>query len=174
MPASGERGCTRRALTCTLAVLPWLVSCLGTGILGERTFAPGEATATAEGVRIELLHARYEDEMVEVDLAVANGTESVVSVDRDGLMLALDELEYPTDVGSEAAPLRPSPDGKPLAEAVTEVPPQGRGTLRVRFRIGHPMRDVGTVLVRSIKRDGRWLDPFRLELPPAPAQPGPA
>ncbi len=126
----------------------------GTGSRGPSKFAPGAHAVTTNGVRVELTTARYRETGVDLRLQIDNREGTPVLVQRQGLVLAYEDLEFPaTAVGDT-----PLPD-------TTEVPGKGQQTIEVRFDLGGRITAEATLKLRAVQRGQTWLEPIELTIP---------
>lgn len=125
----------------------------------QATFAPGQRVATSGAVSLELGQARYDLRRVSVTVSLTNRGKIPVSLEREGILLAYGELEFP---------VVPS-DGAPVAERTT-VPPGATVELELGFGTEQLMVEAGTLSLLSLRTaDDAWLAPLRLTVPPPAA-----
>ena len=126
----------------------------------ERTDAPPQPQLAAGELGLELSATRidYEPEAVVVTLTLHNAGTERLRIERESILLAWDELEYPLDA-RERGP------------AWFELDPGADAETTLRYHLGHPLTGSGARLVlRSVVRGERAI----VELPelPLPASPG--
>jgi hypothetical protein len=125
----------------------------------QATFAPGQRVATSGEVSLALEKARYDLRRVSVTVSLTNRGKTPVSLEREGILLAYGELEFP---------VVPS-DGAPVAERTT-VPPGATVALELGFGTEQLMVEAGTLSLLSLRTaDDAWLAPLRLTVPPPAA-----
>lgn len=152
---------------CTAAWLrvPCLVALLlsacstGTGPKPQSaTFPPGERIARSGVVSVELAEAHYDLRRVSVTVSLANHGRAPVRLDREGILLAYHDLEFPVQQ-SDAAPV----------EASTTVPPGGTVRLELGFGTEQLMVEAGRLQLLSLRAGDDWLAPLQLTVPPPAA-----
>jgi hypothetical protein len=121
----------------------------------EVGFPPGRHVVRHDGVRVELLHAIYDDRGVSLTLGVKNGGAAPVTIDRAGILLAHQDLEFPI-----------ATDPEPTIAAITSVPPGGAVQLAARFTFGHRLEDTATLRVRIARRGEAWIEGLAVPVPP--------
>jgi hypothetical protein len=123
------------------------------------TFPPGERIARTGPVALELAEAHYDLRQVSLKVSLTNRGKAPLSVERDGILLAYGDLEFP---------VLPS-DTKPVAERTT-LPPGGTVQLELGFGTEQLMIEAATLHLLSIHAgDDDWLAPLRLTVPPPAA-----
>jgi hypothetical protein len=147
-----------------LGVLPGLLAsllaaCRATGPEPQQaTFPPGERIARSDSVALELGHARYDLRQVFLTVSLTNRGAAPVSLERDGILLAYGELEFPVLAG-DAGP----------AERTMLAPGQ-TVQLELGFGTEQLMVQAASLHVLSLRTDaGGWLAPLRLVVPPPAA-----
>lgn len=121
----------------------------------EVSFPPGGHVVRHDGVRLELLHAVYDDHGVSLTLGLKNGGPSPITIERVGILLAHDDLEFP--IASDPPPT--------IAES-TSVPPAGQVQLAARFTFGHRLEVPARLHVRIVRRGQEWIDGLAVPVPP--------
>jgi hypothetical protein len=124
----------------------------GTARPRDRHFETGEQVVRSEGVLLELLTVEYDDRHVTVHVAVTNRSREPVTVNREGLLLAYQKLEFPV-AEHERLPVPASID----------VPPGERVDLVLPFDV--PLLDDGVLRLRSLHRGERSLDVVSIAIP---------
>ena len=119
------------------------------------SFPPGGHVVRHDGVRLELLHAVYDDQGVSLILSIKNGGASPVTIGRDGILLAHEDLEFPI-----------ATDPPPTIGDSTSVPPGGEAQLAARFTFGHRLEEPATLRVRIVRRGSEWIDGLAVPVPP--------
>lgn len=119
------------------------------------SFSPGRHVTRQDGLRLELLHAVYDDQGVSLTLGMKNGEDAAVTIERAGILLAHDDLEFP--IASDPAP---------TIAPVVEVPPGGEVQLAARFTFGHRLEEAATLRVRIARRGDAWIDGLSVAVPP--------
>lgn len=122
------------------------------------TFPPGERVARSGVVTAELAEAHYDLRRVSVTVSLTNHGEAPVRLDREGILLAYHELEFPVQQG----------DGAPV-EASTTVPPGGTVQLELGFGTEQLMVEAGRLQLLSLRAGDDWLAPLQLTVPPPAA-----
>lgn len=123
------------------------------------SFPPGERVARSGTVALELTEARYDPRHVSVTVSLTNRGKAPVSLEREGILLAYRDLEFPV-APSEAAP---------VAERTT-LPPGGTVTLELGFGTEQLMVQAATLQLLSLRTaDDQWLAPLTLVVPPPAA-----
>lgn len=123
------------------------------------TFPPGERVARVGTVTLELAEAHYDLRQVSLTVTVTNRGEAPLRLERDGILLAYNQLEYPV-LPSEA---------KPVPES-TELPPGAAVQLELDFGTEQLMVQAATLRVLSIHAsESDWLAPLQLTVPPPAA-----
>lgn len=144
----------------------WLVAALlsacsgNTGPQPQRaSFPPGERVARSGAISLALDEAHYDLRQVSLTVSLTNHGPEPVSLERDGILLAYRELEYPVRP-SEAAPV----------QATTTVPPGGTVKLELGFGTEQMMVEAGRLQLLAVRtgEDG-WLAPLHLTVPPPAA-----
>ena len=129
----------------------------GNGAAGPRgptKFPPGSHAVTADGVRVELTTAKYDDTGVDVRLLIKNRGSEPVLVRRQGIVLAHEDLEFPA-TGIDETPL---PD-------TTEVRPKDEQTIQAHFELGARLTADAKLRLRGVQRGQTWLEPIELTIP---------
>lgn len=127
----------------------------------EATFPPGQRVARGPQVAVELLAARYDMRQVELRATIVNRGDEPLTVDRDGILLEVQALEYPVSRLASDAP-----------QEHTVVGPGERAELRLAFVMEQALVQAGTLHLMSIRRgaeDQPWLEPLHLPVPPPAA-----
>ena len=125
-----------------------------------RTFEPGEQVAHGESTRLELVEIDYEERHLTLHITVTNRAESALTVQRKGLLLAYQELEFPV---AQTPRIN-------LPQAIL-VQPQQTVELLLPFSPGTPIHDRATLQLRWLQRDGRDLEVLALPVPGRPQRP---
>ncbi len=144
-----------------LAVLLLSLACNATsGPQPQRaTFPPGERVARIGTVTLELAEAYYDLRGVSLKVSITNRGEAPLELERDGILLAYNQLEFPV-LPSEA---RRVPERTLLAPGATVQLELGFGTDQL-------MVQAGTLRLLSIHAgNDTWLDPLLLTIPPPAA-----
>jgi hypothetical protein len=122
----------------------------------QASFPPGQRVARRGSLSLELSEAHYDLSEVSLRVRLVNHGDTPLSLDRKGVLLAYDELEFP--VADASAP--------ELTEG-TALAPGSQTELELRFTIEQPLLEAATLHVMSIRRgDDDWLEPLRLAVPP--------
>jgi hypothetical protein len=130
-------------------------ACAGSGPkIREVSFPPGRHVVRQDGVRLELLHAVYDGQGVSLTLGVKNRGAAPIVIERDGILLAHEDLEFPI-----------ATDPEPTIAASTTVPPEGEVHLAARFTFGHRLEDTATLLVRIARRGEDFIDGLAVPVP---------
>jgi hypothetical protein len=95
---------------------------------------------------------------VSVTVSLTNHGQAPVSLDRDGILLAYRELEFPVREG----------DATPV-EASTTLPPGGTVKLELGFGTEQMMVEAGVLQLLSLRAGEDWLAPLRVTIPPPAA-----
>lgn len=147
---------------CRLALLCLLLTaaCARPEAIGpqQANFPSGQRTARSGALTLELSEARYDLREVSVKVSLTNAGDTPLSLDRKGVLLAYDELEFP--VAEASAPT--------LTED-TALAPGASTELELRFVLEQPLLEAATLHLMSIRRDDDWLEPMRLAVPPPAA-----
>ena len=122
------------------------------------TFPPGERVARSGVVTAELAKAHYDLRRVSVTVSLTNHGQAPVRLDREGILLAYHELEFPVQQGA----------GAPV-EASTIVPPGGTVQLELGFGTEQLMVEAGRLQLLSLRAGDAWLAPLQLTVPPPAA-----
>ncbi len=108
----------------------------------------------ALGLAVAATRVDYEPEGVVVWLTVSNLGDGALVIDRAGILLSWDELEYPVDADTSGS---------------VELAPGDGVELRLRYELGRTLSGAGELVFRSLTRDGVELVELpRLELPAMP------
>jgi hypothetical protein len=117
-------------------------------------FPPGRHVVRQQEVRVELIAATWDQTGLAVFLEIDNRGATPVTVERRGIVLGHQSLEFP--VSSATDP--------PLA-AQTVVPPHGKTRLRARFDTGARVTEISTLRLRAVRRDDDWIENLALSVP---------
>lgn len=119
---------------------------------------------------MELARAAYLPRGVEFEVHLSNPSDVELELEREGVLLSFQGLEYPLD---ETAPPTvhedPSARGRPLPETLSVPSREGR-VLRLPFRLGRPMSETGWVVLRGLRDADGYLEPLWLEVPAVPSK----
>lgn len=126
-------------------------------------FPPGELAVTRGDVELELHSAEYDEQAVRIALTIRNAASVPLEVERDGILLAYKQLEFPVDAEDPAAP-----------SSTVTVPAKGAAKLEVAFTTGSAIRQPAALRLRALRRSDRWLDGVRLAVPPVPVSTEPS
>lgn len=118
------------------------------------SFPPGKHVGRHDGLRVELLHATYDELGVSVRIGLHNGGEQPIAIDRRGILLEHEGLEFPI-----------AGDPVPTIAPRTELPPDGKTQLEARFTLGHRLEGPGVIRLRAIERGDHWIEGARVGLP---------
>lgn len=130
----------------------------GAGEAGSSsTMVKNEIVARASGVTAELVRIEYGPESVQLRVELHNREDAPLSLDRTGVLLAHDGLEYPA---RPASPRGPDP--------VLAAPRQSVA-FDVIFELGRPLGGDARLMLRTLRRGERYLDPLELAVPAVPA-----
>lgn len=158
VPAPPQRICSRLALV-------WLSLALGCADAhwasvrwpSEQPGAPRQPVLEAAdlGLAVRATAIDYEPEAIVVGLSLENYGGAQLRIERRGIMLAWDELEYSVEAAE--------PEW-------IELEPQASAQVQLRYRLGRPLTGPGSrVLLRSVTRDGvAVVELPALELPAMP------
>jgi hypothetical protein len=163
MRASMPRSATQRLLTSwALGLAVLLVAACRTAAEPPpqaASFPAGERVAHSGAVALELTAARYDARHVSLTVSLTNRGKAPVRLDREGILLAYRDLEFPV-LPTEAAP---------VAERTT-LPPGGTVTLELGFGTEQLMVQAATLQLLSLRTgDDQWLAPLTLVVPPPAA-----
>lgn len=122
------------------------------------TFPSGQRVARSGAVSLELHEARYDLRHVTLTVSLTNHGQAPVSLDRDGILLAYHQLEFPVRQG-DAAPV----------EASTTLTPGGTVKLELGFGTEQMMVEAGVLQLLSLRAGEDWLAPLRVTVPPPAA-----
>lgn len=122
----------------------------------QASFPAGQRVARSGSLSLELSEAHYDLSEVSLRINLVNHGDAPLSLDRKGVLLAYDELEFP--VADASAPL--------LIED-TALAPGSTTELELRFTIEQPLLEAATLHMMSIRGGpDDWLEPLRLAVPP--------
>lgn len=136
-------------------------ACAGSDALGpqQAEFPAGQRVTRSGALTLELSGARYDLREISVEVSLTNTGDTPLSLDRKGVLLAYEELEFP--VAEASAPQ--------LTEG-TALAPGSSTALELRFVLEQPLLGAATLHLMSIRRgDDDWLEPMRLAVPPPAA-----
>ncbi len=157
MPGSKRRTTTARLAVMLLELVGACAAPTGPGPQ-QATFPPGQRVVRSGGLVLELAEARYDMREVALTVSLTNGTDTALTLERQGVLLAYEELEFPLDNGSA-----------PTLTDETTLAPQASEQIELRFVIEQPLLDAATLHVMSVRRGDDWLEPLRLAVPPPAA-----
>ncbi len=125
----------------------------------QASFPPGQRVTHSGTLTLEMSEAHYDLREVAVTVNLTNDGETPLRVERQGVLLAYGDLEFP--VATSSAP--ELTDQTALAPGATQQ-------LELRFAIEQPLLEAATLHVMSIHQgEDRWLEPMRLAVPPPAA-----
>jgi len=139
-------------------------ACAGKGPPGPQhaSFPAGQRVTRSDELVLELSEARYDLQEVALTVSLTNEGPGSLKLDRQGVLLAYGELEFPVAEG-------PAAEGFATLDEQTALAP-GEMQLKLRFVIEQPLLEAGTLHLISIRRDDdSWLAPLRLAVPPPAA-----
>jgi hypothetical protein len=143
-------------------VLALLVTaCTSAPVIGpqQASFPARERVARSGPLSLELTQARYDLRQVSLQVSLANHGKTPLHLDREGILLAYGDLEYPLAARVES----------PLAERTT-LPPGDTVRLELAFVTEQAMVEAATLQLLSISGgDDDWLAPLKLAVPPPAA-----
>lgn len=116
------------------------------------SFEPGEYEARVRDVRVDVVGARYAERQLTVDCAIANGSDTPITVDRKGVLLDDDGLEIPP-VAATGVP----------RELV--IPAGESSMMRLEFAIGGLEPHMRTLGLWAIRSPRAVLPPVRVKVP---------
>lgn len=122
------------------------------------TFPPGERVVEGDGLSLELSGARYDMRQVSVQLTLRNQADAPITIEREGILLAYDALEYPI-----------SATASPKLQARTVIPAGEQAQLELGFVMEQALVEAGTLNLYSIRRGERLVEPLRVIVPPPAA-----
>lgn len=143
--------------------------CASGDAIHERSYESNEFSTTSRRARVELVHAAYLPRGVEFEIVLTNLEDRELSLDREGILLSYQGLEYPLDLTSDD-----TPRGSKTPVMRDDVPPRisiGPGDqypLRLAFRLGRPLTETAWIVLRTVAVDESFDDPLWLEVPAAP------
>ncbi|MEM9452904.1 MAG: hypothetical protein AAGF11_01910 [Myxococcota bacterium] len=151
----------RLAFSLALLACACATSCATSEALGpqQARFPAGQRVTRSGALTLEMSEARYDLRELSVKVSLTNAGDAPLLVERKGVLLAYDELEFP--VAEASAP--------ELTES-TALAPGSSTELELRFVIEQPLLEAATLHLLSIRRDDdQWLDPLRIAVPPPAA-----
>lgn len=123
------------------------------------SFPSGERTTDNGPLALELSRALYDLRQVSLSVTLQNRGAVPLTVDREGILLAYGELEYPVASTDE-----------PAVPERTTLEPGASIELELSFVTEQPLLEAATLHVASIHREANdWLAPLRLTVPPSSA-----
>ena len=144
-------------------------ACASGDTIHERSYPSNEFSTTSPRARVELVRAAYLPRGVEFEVVLTNLEDTALSLDREGILLSYQGLEYPLDLASDD-----TPRGSKTPVMRDDVPPRisvapgAQYPLRLAFRLGRPLTETAWVVLRTVAVDGSFDDPLWLEVPAAP------
>jgi hypothetical protein len=131
-----------------------LAACASEAVVGNRTYAPGDRMAKAQQLSVEVLAVTYDERLLTLQLAFENSSTAPTTVERGGILLAYEQLEFP--------PVRNT------ATETFELAPGAREEVRLMFETGTRLSDPAELVIRSARRGQTWLDQLHVQVDPAP------
>jgi hypothetical protein len=131
-----------------------IIACRPVPTIQTRTYEPGEKAAKLDDLGVELLSATYDERQLTVVIDLQNVGNAPATIERSGLLLAYEQLEFPARQTTAAQTL--------------ELPAGGSERLTLSFETGTSIMEEAELIVRAARRGETWLDPVRLTIPPAP------
>lgn len=119
-----------------------------------RTYEPGQVAAQRDALSVELVSATYDERELTVTIAFENAGATAASVQRHGLLLSYEQLEFPAR--------------QTTAARTVELEPGARQQVTLRFDMGTALLDDAELKVRGARRGQQWLDVLSLTIPKAP------
>lgn len=151
----------RRASLPSLFVLLLTAACARPSGPGpqEAQFPEGSRTSSNDALDLELTGARYELRLVKVDISLHNPGDTALTLERQGILLEYNELEFPvSDLGTEV-----------LADEIV-VDPGATVKLELGFVTEQALVEAATLHVMSIRRGpDAWTEPVTIAVPPPAA-----
>jgi hypothetical protein len=146
------------------------LACAGRNDLVERDYPNDAFSVRGPEARIQLTHAAYLPRGVEFELRLTNVAVLPVEVERDGILLSYQGLEYPLDASAPATVWEDaSIPAVPLPTTLALSPGEMR-RLRLPFRLGRSMSEAGWIVVRGLRVAGEYREPLWLEVPAVPSK----
>jgi len=147
----------RRPTTTVLVTVLLLAGCAGRGQPAVVEHAEGELTETVGALTAELRHTLYRDQGVVLTVQLRNDSDQPLVVQREGILLAYQGLEFALDVEDPAAP-----------SEQTELAAGASEELAIVFVTGTRMLEPGKLRLRAVRQGDKWLEALSLEVPPMP------
>jgi len=123
------------------------------------TFPPGQRIARGESVSLELQGARYDQTTLALHVTVRNHGTTPLTLEREGMLLAYGELEYPISTLIS-----------PALATQTVVDPSASVTLELGFVLDQALVRAATLHLHSQRYGEReWAEPLQLAVPPPAA-----
>lgn len=130
------------------------------------SFPSGQRTASSGPLALELAQAHYDLRQISLEVSLENRGTVPLHLDREGILLAYGELEYP--VSTIPTP-GTTPGAPPVAERTT-LAPGASLQLELSFVTEQPLLEAATLHFLSIHRgDDGWLAPLHVAVPPSAA-----
>lgn len=146
------------------------MACAGQADLVEREYPSHEFTARSTQARVELVRAAYLPRGVEFEVRLTNPADAPLHLDRDGVLLSFQGLEYPLD---ETAPPSVQDEGSPRSRAMPPTLDVAAGETRVLhlpFRLGRGLSEASWIVLRGLRTADGYLEPLWLEVPAVPSK----
>ena len=146
-----------RPRTTVLVTVLLLAGCAGRGQPAAVEHAEGEITETVGALTAELRHTLYQDQGVVLTVELRNASDQPLVVQREGILLAYQGLEFALDLEDASAP----PER-------TELAAGGSKELAIVFVTGTRILEPGKLRLRAVRAGDRWLEVLSLDVPPMP------
>lgn len=146
-----------RPRTTVLVTVLLLAGCAGRGLPAAVEHGQGEIRQTVGALTAELRHTLYRDQGVVLTVELRNDSDQPVVVQREGILLAYQGLEFALDPEDASLP----PDRTELAAGESDK-------LEIVFVTGTKILEPGQLRFRAVRAGDRWLEVLSLEVPPMP------
>jgi len=125
----------------------------------EALFPPGQRVARGDEISVQLVRARYDETQVALQVMVSNHASTALTLEREGMLLAYEELEYPISTLIS-----------PALATQTVVDPSASATLELGFVLDQALVRAATLHLHSLRHGERsWAEPLELVVPPPAA-----
>jgi hypothetical protein len=153
---------TRRRVPAAAAaalIATGVLACTGPRIASHQ-YQPGEMAVSRQQLRLELRAATYDERQLTVLASLGNVGADRIVVEKAGILLAYDDLEFP---------VADDPQGPALADI--ELAPGETRDLALRFDTGSRIVADATLMLRAIRRGDTWQDVLQVPIAAAPPLP---